>query len=201
MNKALAVFAKAPIPGYAKTRLAASIGDEAAASLYEKILSRFLCRISDARLAADRYLYVARPGDMEWFEEYRGDWKLRTQTHGNLGKRLRSVFGRLFGLGYEQVVIVGTDAPDLSPELVMQAFARLERFRLVLGPAHDGGYYLVGLNAQEDDIFRSINWGTASVLSQTLTCAIGLGLNHCLLPPLADIDTLQDWQRYLAANS
>lgn len=199
MASALAVFAKAPIPGHAKTRLAAGLGEMAAAEFYGRMLTGLLERLAEPRLQAERYLFAARDKDLAWFEGYRERWELRVQVAGDLGARLDSAFRRLFAVSCKRVVIVGADAPDLGPTDVQLAFDQLRRHDLVLGPAHDGGYYLIGLKSPLSELFKGIDWGTPAVLAQTLVAVSELRLRVGLLRPLPDIDTYQDWLVYQQA--
>lgn len=125
------------------------------------------------------------------------------QRSGDLGMRLAGAFEDLFRLGAEAVVIVGSDLPDLPPSIVRRAIGALERpgDRVVIGPALDGGYYLVGLKAPHRSLFAGIDWSTPAVLGQTLDRARTLGLQVELLPPWADVDDPSDLQRLARERS
>ncbi|MCB0620135.1 MAG: glycosyltransferase, partial [Saprospiraceae bacterium] len=97
---------------------------------------------------------------------------------------------------HERAVIIGSDCPQLQASIVEEAFARLEEFPVVLGPAQDGGYYLLGLHRPEPSLFHDISWSTESVLEQTLQRVAALGQEAFLLPRLSDIDRAADWERY-----
>jgi len=116
----------------------------------------------------------------------------RPQIGGGLGTRLVHAFGRLFGEGDGAVVIIGTDCPGVDRRLVGGAFAALRSHDVVLGPARDGGYYLVGLRAPQPALFRGIPWSTDGVTRATRARASALGLSCLLLAPLRDVDTARD---------
>lgn len=114
------------------------------------------------------------------------------QGEGDLGDRLHRAFVQAFAQGARQVVAIGADCPGLGPALFAQAFAALAREDLVLGPAMDGGYYLIGLNQPAPALFSDIPWGSDGVLAATLKQAEGLHLSIHLLEPLADVDRPED---------
>jgi uncharacterized protein len=114
------------------------------------------------------------------------------QPEGDLGDRMASVFKSVLSKGYRAAVIVGTDCPDLNTTLLAQSFSALAQNDLVLGPAIDGGYYLIGLPREAPELFAEIAWSTGEVLEQTLAIAQRLNLTPFLLPCLTDIDVPQD---------
>jgi rSAM/selenodomain-associated transferase 2/rSAM/selenodomain-associated transferase 1 len=191
-SRALLVFAKAPVPGQVKTRLAAETGREEAASIYEWLGRKVLDQVR--RGPYRTVVFFDPPEARESVEGWLGadDLEFVPQTHGDLGARLDAAFGWAFG-ETDQVVVVGTDAPDVDSDLVMEAFRSLETADLILGPATDGGYYLLGLKNRAPGLFDAIPWSTASVLAETRARAQSLGLSEALLPTLSDVDTLQDW--------
>jgi rSAM/selenodomain-associated transferase 1 len=118
------------------------------------------------------------------------------QDGQDLGERMAHAFARSFESGMEKVVLIGTDCPTLQPQHLNQAFEALTHSDLVLGPATDGGYYLIGMKRKADYLFEGISWSTSEVLSQTLAVATAHGLHFTLLDELSDIDTREDWERY-----
>lgn len=198
MSRGLIIFAREPVPGRVKTRLAGAMGHLAAAELYAAMLADVLEQA--ASIPGIRPLLFwdcagasipACPGlpPMESFE----------QAGTTLGRRMADAFGRAFGLGCEVCCIIGSDSPDLPLEYIRQAFELLERDRsdAVFGPADDGGYYLLGLRRTWTELFEDIAWGTPQVLAASLELAHGLGLRTELLPSWYDIDTLDDLARLL----
>ncbi len=194
-GRTLIAFAKMPRPRRVKTRLAAAIGDVRAASLYRVLGRRVLdgVRGGDYRLVA--YVDPANElaGARAWlgaegldFEPQRGD---------GLGERLADAFRREFGAA-ARVCAIGTDAPAVDRSVVERAFAELETRDLVLGPALDGGYYLIGSDAHRPELFRDVPWSTEEVMAATLARARALGLSTAVLEPLSDIDTVEDLERF-----
>lgn len=192
----LGVFAKAPLPGHVKTRLGADLGMEQAASVYESILRSVLSRFMKQTSAFHKILYVAGRQDYSWFRENFPSWHIQRQQGNSLGDRLLNAFQAGFEKGIDRMVVVGTDVPDLDMEIIHRSFHALDEGDLVLGPARDGGYYLIGLKRAYPRLFRGITWGGPRVLESTLARADELGLDHVMLEPLADIDTLEEWQAY-----
>ncbi len=194
-ERTLGIFAKAPVAGRVKTRLAAEIGPRAAAALYRRVGREVVA----ASVGRDYRTIVwftppaAGAGVRAWLDGL-GVWAFRAQPPGTLGTRLAHAFARSFaeGAGEGAVVIIGTDCPGLGRRAVAQAFAALRTHDLVLGPARDGGYYLIGLRALEPALFRGIPWSTGDVTRATRARARALGLTCRLLAPLRDMDTARD---------
>jgi len=189
----LGVFVKAPAPGRVKTRLAAEIGLHHAAEIY-----RHLGRSVVAACAGSGHDTVvwfapaeARPAVRGWLKGLRVA-AFQAQVGGALGTRLAAAFQRHFDAGARRVIIIGSDCPGVDAGLVSRALAVLDEHDLVLGPAHDGGYYLIGLRTPVRRLFRGIAWSTPAVLGQTLARARQLGLSAVLLPQLRDVDTASD---------
>ena len=141
----------------------------------------------------------------ESFQKWLGpDLSYRPQPEGDLGARMHEAFRQAFREGVEKVVIVGTDCPGLSEDLAQEAFAGLDQGEVALGPAKDGGYYLIGLRRPVEELFREISWGTGEVLAKTLEAAQRLGLRVSLLKPLEDIDRPEDlptWEKFSSTPS
>jgi rSAM/selenodomain-associated transferase 1 len=115
------------------------------------------------------------------------------QDDGDLGARMAAAIARAHGRGAGKVVVIGTDCPDLTADTVEEAFARLDTADVVLGPALDGGYYLVGVRRPTPEIFAGVPWSAADTLAVTLERARAAGLSVALLAPLRDVDTAADW--------
>ncbi len=189
----LGVFVKAPAPGRVKTRLAAEIGLHHAAEIY-----RHLGRSVVAACAGSGHDTVvwfapaeAGPAVRAWLQGLRVA-AFQAQGAGALGARLAAAFQRHFAAGARRVIIIGSDCPGIDAGLVSRALAALDEYDLVLGPTHDGGYYLIGLRAPARQLFRGIAWSTPAVLWQTLVRAGQLRLSALLLPRLRDVDTASD---------
>lgn len=191
-TRVLGLFAKEPAPGRAKTRLAAATSPEWAARVAEAFLLDSLDRLS---LINARRIVAFTPVEAEpYFRSVSTDrFESISQGAGDLGTRLAYFSSSRFAEGASAVVLLGTDSPNVPVEWIEEAFRALNRVDVVLGPATDGGYYLIGLR-QFVPIFENIAWGTPTVLSDTLTELTRAGGTLELLPPWYDIDTWSDWQ-------
>jgi rSAM/selenodomain-associated transferase 1 len=188
----LCIFAKAPRPGAVKTRLAAALGPDYAAAAARAFLLDTMERCATLKL---RRVMAFAPADAEaeFADLARGRFALVPQGDGDLGDRMERVLkGELLD-GAEAVVFTGADSPTLPPAHVEQAFAELERADVVLGPAADGGYCLLGCGRRVPPIFGGIAWGTSAVLAQTVARLADPAWRLALLPPWYDVDTPDDW--------
>jgi len=207
LSTALVIFAKAPIPGQVKTRLCPPLTPDEAATLHGSFvldqLERTKAAVSRFKLPLDRYLACAPSSTHVFFKimEERQGVKLIDQIGDDVGARMSQTFETLFAKGYKRVLIVGTDVPTLPLEHYEQAFALLESHDLVLGPALDGGYYLIGLNRSVPDLFNDIPWSTERVLRLTQGKAQALGLKMALIAPWRDVDTTEDLKALIEAES
>jgi rSAM/selenodomain-associated transferase 1 len=188
----LLVFVKAPRPGAVKTRLAQALGDEGAARVYRALAEEEIRRTAPRAGEYDR-TFVFTPNDAR---AEIGSWlpgvALEPQQGADLGERMARAFASAFAAGARRVAIIGSDVPACAREHVLEAFRSLEEHDVVLGPTHDGGYYLIALDRPRPALFQSIPWSTPSVLPATAERAGVLGLGVRMLDPLRDIDTVQD---------
>jgi hypothetical protein len=192
-DSALIIFTKAPIPGQVKTRLCPPLTPDEAASLHGSLVLDLLehsCGVA----STDRFLACAPPSDHVFFKilEERHGVRLLTQTGDDLGARMARAMADVFTLGYRRVLVIGTDLPTLPASAIGDAVQQLASRDLVLGPALDGGYYLIGLRKPAPELFAGIPWSTDRVLAQTQQKAAALGLSTGLLPVRRDIDTVED---------
>ncbi|MEW6306585.1 MAG: TIGR04282 family arsenosugar biosynthesis glycosyltransferase [Verrucomicrobiota bacterium] len=188
------MFLKAPRLGQVKTRLAESLGAPAAAAAYREMVQALFHKIG--RQAGLELRFA--PDDAE--REIR-DWLgfaggMRPQGAGDLGARMSRAFVDAFAEGAREVVVIGSDCPYLEVADLEAAWRALEHDDVVLGPASDGGYWLIGLRRFEASLFERIEWSTNSVLRHTVERAISAGLRVATLRQLADIDTGADWETY-----
>jgi hypothetical protein len=189
---ALGLFAKWPRPGQVKTRLAAETSAEWAARVALAFLRDGLDRLS--RVAAHRVLAFAPPSAEDCFAGLtQGRFALVPQEDGDLGRRMAAFFVRQLQAGADRVVLLGTDSPTVPLAFVERAFAELEQADVVLGPATDGGYYLIGCGRRLPPVFADIAWGSRHVLGKTVARLADPGWRLALLPPWYDVDTLDDW--------
>ena len=188
----LLIFIKNPEPGKVKTRLAATVGPEKAYQIYLKLLS--LTIDTAMEVDADRQVWYSSYIDSE-DSISETDFKKRKQVGKNLGAKMLHAFKSGFKEGYDNIVIIGSDCPDVNPVLLEQAFNELSEYDLVIGPSADGGYYLLGMNKLQPELFRDIDWSTERVLKQTLEKAKSISLSVASLPELNDIDTIEDLEK------
>jgi len=186
-DRLLLIFARNPEPGKCKTRLAEDIGDEAALEIYRFLLRHTASVTSE--LPVDKRVCYA---DAIWENDIWDPriYQKRLQRGNDLGQRMHLSFQEGFADGYRKVIIIGTDLYDLDQADLEEAFKYLDNADYVLGPARDGGYYLLGMKRPDELIFRNKSWGSDRVLSQTLE---DLGDEKVvLLPEKNDIDVLDD---------
>lgn len=201
MTQALLFFVKYPEPGKVKTRLARDIGDENAAQLYELFIRDLAIKIK--KLPVDTIVCFDPP---EFEEEFRrlicGFPVYLPQRGSGLGMRLISCFQGAFDLGFTRVNVIGSDSPDLSPEIIMEAFDALGRNGFCIGPTLDGGYYLIGFSSHifQKEFFEKIPWSTDRVFERTLTLVSDFGLKSHLLPYWSDVDSFPDLQSLYNQN-
>lgn len=204
---ALVIFAKAPIPGEVKTRLCPPLNPDEAATLHGSFvldtLERTKAAVGRFKLPLDRYLACAPSSALVFFKimEERQGVRLIDQIGDDLGARMRHAFDTMFSRGYKRVILVGTDVPTLPLEQYKQAHTLLDQHELVLGPALDGGYFLIGLRKPSPDLFDEVPWSTDQVLQLTLAKADRLGLRIALLPEWRDVDTIDDLAALIEAGS
>lgn len=191
----LGLFAKYPQPGRVKTRLADWIGPLAAAELAVAMTADLLDRF---RATADRRWLGFAPVDELSEPHFRRaggpEWELWPQPDLDLGGRMHAFFAAANPNSDDIAVLIGSDSPSLPEPIVAEAFMKLRDANCVLGPATDGGYYLIGCRGTPAGLFAGVHWSQPTVLSQTVDLAIRHGLRLAELPPWYDIDTLQDLQ-------
>jgi uncharacterized protein len=186
----LIIFTRYPVPGQAKTRLIPALGATGAADLQRRMTA---WTIATAQQTPYPIQIQFCGGTIDELRSWLGD-KLSyvAQSTGDLGDRMAQAFDQGFGAGHDRVVIIGTDCPGIDRAILDQAFTALASHDLVLGPAADGGYYLIGLRRSIPELFQSIAWSTATVRAQTLEIATELNLTYALLSELSDIDRPED---------
>ena len=188
------VFTKYPIPGHSKTRLIPALGPEGAALLHREMSERTVewlrgfgreraCEV-EARITG-----AGRRDARRWLGK---GLAIRPQGWGDLGRRLSRAFQEAFAEGCARVVIIGTDCPRLASETLEKAFDALESSDLVIGPAFDGGYYLIGLRRPAPFLFQDIEWGSETVFDETMKRARRRGLEATVLEELDDLDRPED---------
>ncbi|NVJ86181.1 MAG: TIGR04282 family arsenosugar biosynthesis glycosyltransferase [Algoriphagus sp.] len=192
-KEAIIIFQKNPEKGKVKTRLSAEIGEEKALEVYKSLcnLTYKACNAWEGTkfLFFDSYLPQNKILGTE-------NYNYQVQGKGDLGYRMEEAFQRIFKQGFEKVILIGTDCPELTSDHLKEAFLQLENYRIVIGPAKDGGYYLIGAKRETPPVFKGIPWSTDQVLKLTRKKLETLGLSYGELETLSDIDTKKDWDHF-----
>lgn len=188
-KQALLIFTKNPEPGKVKTRLAATLGNAKALSIYRQLLEH-TASITNY-LPIDKFIFYSV------YVEHADLWDAKhyhkeVQRGKDLGEKMDNAFATAFQMVYDRVVIIGTDCPELNAGIIMNAFAYLNNHDVVIGPAEDGGYYLLGMKRHYTLLFKNINWSTENVFDETITICKKNNINYSFLPVLHDIDEEKD---------
>jgi rSAM/selenodomain-associated transferase 1 len=188
MDNGLIIFVRNPKLGKVKTRIAATLGESATLKVYEKLLEHTV-EITKT-VNADKFVYYSDRIDYKdiWNEEL---YFKRQQQPGDLGERMRTAFEQML-LKYKKVIIIGSDCLELTSQLIEDAFEILKTGDIVVGPARDGGYYLIGMKKVYPEIFSNKAWSTNTVLTETLRDIEQLGLTVVQLSVLSDVDEASD---------
>lgn len=197
MTKALAIFAKNPLPGHVKTRLVPPLTASSAAELYGCMLHDTLAKVAASLPEIEPWLfYDGAPEAASSFAALAGGIPCLPQEGADLGARMANAVRALLARGHDAVAVIGTDSPDLPVSFITQAYELLaEGHDAVFGPSEDGGYYLVAMKRLVPALFRGIPWSSDEVLAQSLAVASREGVAVGLLPPWYDIDTAADLER------
>ena len=185
----LIIFVKNPVLGKAKTRLAATVGDEVALEIYRLLLRK--TRQESIALESDKIVYYSDSIDQNDLWDDHAFFKA-IQSGNDLGEKITDAFRNAFGRGYKRVCIIGSDCYDLSQDLIQQSFEALKQHDAVIGPAEDGGYYLLGMSSFNPQFFANKAWSTETVARDTIKDFEAGGLSYKVLPTLNDIDTEAD---------
>lgn len=184
------LFAKYPIPGQVKTRLNPVLGADRAARLHRRMTEAALNTAKESGLPVALY---ASGAPLRHFRAWLGDGvRYERQCHGDLGQRMQEAFAMAFRRGASKTIAIGADVPGLTTELLREAVCALDSSDVVLGPATDGGYYLIGVRQPRPMLFRDIAWGSDQVLPQTRKALAASGLSFHELPTLSDVDRPED---------
>ena len=189
MKSALIIFLKYPELGRSKTRLAKDLGNENALKVYIKLLEH--TKLISKQLKIDKYLFYDKvtANKMPWGDDI---YQTAYQIESDLGGRMQNAFEQLFLKGYERLVIIGSDCYELTQDVIEQAFELLNTSDAVIGPAKDGGYYLLGLRKLIPQLFADVAWSTDEVFLSTVKTLENLNLTYSTTPILSDIDTIED---------
>jgi rSAM/selenodomain-associated transferase 1 len=191
-KKTYGVLIKFPVPGTVKTRLAKDIGEAAATEIYRQLAEEVLLRTRPETREYERIIFYSPTDMLGRFEEWIPGERFRPQKGGDVGEVMSNAFNEMFDYGAAKAVVTGTDIPGLHRGIIGQAFSELDRSEVVIGPAEDGGYYLIGMKLPRPEVFHGISWGTAKVLRETLSRIKELQLTPSILAPLSDLDNVGD---------
>jgi uncharacterized protein len=188
-KRLLIIFYRNPELGKVKTRLAATVGDEKALAIYLALANH--TRMITENLSIHKVVFYSHHVDTEdnWSNE---NYLKQIQSGNDLGERMLRAFDYGFQSGYESICIIGTDCFELTPKIVTDAFDKLKTFHAVIGPACDGGYYLLGMNKLHSEVFKNKIWSTESVAQQTINDFKKSNLSYFTLPALRDVDSEED---------
>lgn len=189
MKPVIIIFAKNLILGQVKSRLAATIGNNRALKVYQHLLHHTAAVTNN--LPIDKIVFystVVEKKDL-WNNDV---YKKQLQSGKDLGERMQNAFDDIFALGIREVAIIGTDCLEITPDIIMDGFANLKNNDVVIGPASDGGYYLLAIKQRHHALFQNMEWSTDAVLKNTLAICTQLNLTVYLLPQLSDVDNEHD---------
>ncbi len=194
----LGVFVRSPVAGEVKTRLCPPLSPEAARDVYLACLSDLAARLRDTKNRPTVFLLGERTAALETALDPK--WDVVAQVDGSLGDRLAAAFAHLLRNPTDRAVIIGSDSPDLPLPYLKRAFQSLKHRDVVLGPAFDGGYYLVGLRAPAPRLFDGIHWGSSTVFDETIDAIDRERMTLAVLPPWYDVDDASSLRFFAALN-
>jgi len=203
-REALLLFARYPFTGPVKTRLAAGIGAGNARRLYYCFLKDIFAQLEQLDPGVELFVFFAPAAAAPEFRDlFGGGFACLPQEGGTLGERMQNAFREVFKRGIARAVVIGSDLPGLGAAELKDAFARLRREPAVIGPALDGGYYLLGLNREvySSRVFEDISWSSPAVFPGTMQRFGELGVKPAVLGPMADIDDLADLKNFYHGGS
>lgn len=192
---AVVIMAKAPFPNEAKTRLTPPLEPEMASYLYHSFLLDKIEQVKSIEGVYPFIVYTPETAEAFFQEIMPPGFSLISQSGADLGERLANTSESLFEQGFEKVVMLDSDTPNLPPEYIREGLRRLDEADIVLGPCEDGGYYLIGMKASQPQLFKGIPWSTSRVMDLTVENADSLGLVVSLLDRWYDVDTVEDLRR------
>lgn len=201
LTKCLLVFVRCPERGRVKSRLAASLGRERVLALYKNFVLDLMDVVKEGPYCI-RIYYDPPNADQSTLRAWLGEGSYSPQTGRGLGERMKNTFAEVFSEGCEKAVLIGSDVPDLPGALIDRAFTALEDHDAVIGPATDGGYYLIGFRRDGflPHAFEGIPWGTDSVLGETMALFLKSGCRVHSLDVWSDVDTIRDLRSLYARN-
>lgn len=186
------IMIKYPEPGKVKTRLAREIGEVKASEICKQIAEQVIGNTAPSDDEYQRLIFIDPPEREADFRDWLPGEQFASQHGSNLGERMDYVIRYLLNAGAEKAVITGSDIPKLSRDIIIQAFKELDQADVVIGPARDGGYYLIGMKNPMSELFLNVPWSTKDVFSETARILKQIGNGYGILPVLSDLDTIED---------
>lgn len=193
-TRSLIIFTKNPELGKAKTRVAATLGDHAALDIYKQLLEITRNVVTDVQDVHRLLFYSETIAHDDGWSNVTFDKHL--QSNGDLGDRMEQAFLHALEIS-DKALIIGSDCPYITPEIIEYALSSLAKYDVVVGPTFDGGYYMIGMKKLHTSLFRNMTWSTEEVYDTTIQRINDLGLTHWVAPKLNDIDYAEDWENYL----
>ncbi|TXD79785.1 TIGR04282 family arsenosugar biosynthesis glycosyltransferase [Algoriphagus ratkowskyi] len=193
MKEGIVIFQKNSVLGKVKTRLAATIGDERAFNAYQQLVNYTHKIVSQS--PAEKILFFSNYLEDD-LTQYPSDYRFELQSGEELGEKMCNSFAQLFEEKFDRLIIIGTDCAEITPELISEAFEALNDQEVVIGPAHDGGYYLLGMRKFVPGLFSNIPWSTDRVTALTKDYLKANGITFAILPVLSDVDIEEDWDNF-----
>lgn len=194
-QSALIIFVRRPVLGKVKTRLAATIGDENALLVYRHLLVHTKSVIQE--LAVNKFVFYADEIDID---DLWNGFEKHLQAGSDLGERMKNAFQVMQKKGFKQIVIIGSDCLELDTQILNTAFKALEKTDVVIGPAKDGGYYLLGMKNDHSFLFDISSWSTGAVYADTINLLNINKLTYTALAKLNDVDTQEDLPAEIFTN-
>jgi rSAM/selenodomain-associated transferase 1 len=197
-DKAIIVFARFPVKGKVKTRLAKDLGIDFAAFFYKICAEHTFNEILLlGKTGVTPFLFCSEESEIDEIKNWsKNKFRYYSQQGNDLGERMLNAFKTIFDAGYQKIILVGTDTPGISAELMNDALNRLKSYKCVIGPSDDGGYYLVGLNSKLYYLFDGMEWSTDSVYRKTIESLKRDNQSYFVLEKLIDIDTKEDLKKW-----
>lgn len=196
---ALVIFARYPVLGKVKTRLASSLGKEFALGFYKECLRHLFAQVvRNQNNFFTPFLFCSEKDELNRMIDWAGSgFEFHCQEGNDLGERMSNAFKKVFALGAKKAVIIGTDLPDISKNIVTSSFKLLDEKDFVIGPSTDGGYYLLGMKNLNCDLFTEISWSTEMVLNHTINRIDENNFSFAKLEQLHDIDDEQSLRLWM----
>lgn len=198
MKEALIIFVKNPEPGKVKTRIALTMGNDKAVSIYKDLLD--YTKVVSKQMHCDKFIFYGDGINLN--DTWDNETYFKETQHGiDLGERMKNAFDYVFNKGYNSACIIGSDCMEITNDIIKSAFDGLNKNEVIIGPSTDGGYYLLGMKQTNSVLFLNKSWSTEHLLTQTIQDLKNLQFTYQLLDPLTDIDTEQDWLNYLSKRN